>query len=130
MSHKKLNKRGFTLIELLAALVILTVIMGIAIPNISSSLERTKDKQNESRIKVLEAAAELYVTDHKNAIYNNLDNKNVDQCYISIEELDISEENKVDADDKPFNGKILFSQNDLSYKYIEKNDLNVSIEEC
>ena len=79
---KKLNNRGFTLIELLAAWVILTAIMGIAIPSISSSLERTKEKQNKSRIKVLEAAAELYVTDHKNAIYNKLGTN--DSCYINL----------------------------------------------
>ena len=40
---KKLNKRGFTLIELLAVLVILVVIMAIAIPSITSSIERSKN---------------------------------------------------------------------------------------
>lgn len=42
---KKLNNKGFTLIELLAVLVILIAIMSIAIPSISSSLDRTKEKQ-------------------------------------------------------------------------------------
>lgn len=37
-----MNKRGFTLIELLAVLVILSIIMGIAIPNVVSSLEKSK----------------------------------------------------------------------------------------
>ena len=55
----KLNDKGFTLVELLAALVILTAIMGIAIPSISSSLERTKEKQNAARVKVLESAPEF-----------------------------------------------------------------------
>ena len=75
---KKLNQKGFTLIELLAVLVILVAIMGIAIPSISSSLERTKAKQNESRYKVIESAAELYVTDHKNAIYQKMQDNGVD----------------------------------------------------
>ncbi len=63
---KKLNNRGFTLIELLAVLVILIAIMSIAVPNISSSLERNKNKQTESKKKLIESAAELYVTDHRN----------------------------------------------------------------
>ena len=42
---KKLNKRGFTLIELLAVLVILVVIMAIAIPSVTSSIERSKNKE-------------------------------------------------------------------------------------
>ena len=41
-------------------LAILIAIMAIAIPTISSSLERTKDKQDESRERVIESAAELY----------------------------------------------------------------------
>ena len=67
----ELNNKGFTLIELLAALVILVAIMGIAIPSISSSLERTKNKQNDARYKIIESAAEQYVTEHKNSVYNN-----------------------------------------------------------
>ena len=61
---KRLNQKGFTLVELLAVLVILITIMGIAIPTISSSLERTKAKQNQARYKVLETTAEMYVTDN------------------------------------------------------------------
>ena len=36
------NKKGFTLIELLAVLVILSIVMSIAIPNIISTLEKSK----------------------------------------------------------------------------------------
>ena len=43
---KKMNRKGFTLIELLAVLVILVVIMAIAIPSVTSSIERSKDKEN------------------------------------------------------------------------------------
>ena len=42
---KRLNKKGFTLVELLVVIVILGVIMSIAIPSITSSIERSKDKQ-------------------------------------------------------------------------------------
>lgn len=58
---KKLNKRGFTLIELLAVLVILVVIMAIAIPSITSSIERSKNKEKNMKIKLIESEAELYI---------------------------------------------------------------------
>ena len=37
-----MNKRGFTLVELLGVIVILSIIMLIAIPNVTAVLERTK----------------------------------------------------------------------------------------
>ena len=65
---KKLNKKGFTLVELLAVIVILAVIMSIAIPSITSSIERSKDKQKTQIIKLIESAGELYVDKHKNTV--------------------------------------------------------------
>ena len=52
---KRLNKKGFTLVELLVVIVILGVIMSIAIPSITSSIERSKDKQKTQIIKLIEA---------------------------------------------------------------------------
>ena len=57
---KKLNKKGFTLIELMVVIAILVVIMGIALPNITSSIERSKQKQKNSKIELITSAAELY----------------------------------------------------------------------
>ena len=62
----KKNNKGFTLIELLAVIVILIAIMLVAIPSIMSSMERSKDKQYEAVKSIIEAKAELYVSDHKN----------------------------------------------------------------
>lgn len=109
-----INNKGFTLIELLAALVILTAIMSIAIPSISSSLERTKVKQDATKKKLLESAAELYVTDHKNAIYKKLNNKN--SCYIALDLLDVNDENKKDSDGNALNGVVEFTKPD-TYNY-------------
>lgn len=132
--NKRLNQKGFTLVELLAVLVILVAIMGIAIPTISSSLERTKTKQNESRYKVLETAAEQYVTDHKNAIYSNLDNNSTNSCAIQIGSIDfLTEEEMLDADDNPLNNHyIIFTRpndnNPSNYEYSEDNQgLNTCI---
>ena len=65
---KRLNKKGFTLVELLVVIVILGVIMSIAIPSITSSIERSKDKQKTQIIKLIESAGELYVDKHKNTV--------------------------------------------------------------
>lgn len=115
------NNKGFTLIELLAALVILTAIMSIAIPSISSSLERTKGKQDETKQKILESSAELYVTDHKNAIYQNLKNNRKTSCYITLDLLDTLEENKKDSDGNDLGGVIVFSRDDNTYTYYSRN---------
>ena len=68
---KKLNRKGFTLIELLVVLVILVVIMSIAIPSVTSSIERSKQKQKKSKIMLLESAAEIYIDRHRNSIESN-----------------------------------------------------------
>ena len=64
---KKINKKGFTLIELLVVIVILVVIMSIAIPSVTSSIERSKDKQKKQVIKLVESSAELYYDSQKNS---------------------------------------------------------------
>ena len=114
----KLNNRGFTLIELLAVLVILTAIMGIAIPAISSSLERSKDKQNKSRIKLLESAAELYVSDNKNEVYRNMGSST--SCGILLSTLVsknyVSSDAIKDADGNKLGDYVLFNRNNLSYE--------------
>ena len=61
---KKLNKKGFTLVELLVVIVILVIIMSIAIPSITSSLDRSKAKQRDAKVKLIESAAEIYADRH------------------------------------------------------------------
>lgn len=76
---KKLNRKGFTLVELLVVLVILVVIMSIAIPSVTSSMERSKQKQYNSKIELLESAAEIYIDRHKNSLESD--------CIILVEDL-------------------------------------------
>ena len=127
---KKLNNKGFTLVELLAVLVILIAIMGIAIPTISSSLERTKDKQNKARYKILESAAEQYVTDHKNSVYERLGNNN--SCFFELNALSeyLSIDDMKDADGNEITGGVIFTRPHedgdgnkipVSYKYENTN---------
>ena len=117
---KKLNDKGFTLVELLAVLVILIAITGIAIPTISSSLERTKDKQNEARYKILESAAEQYVTDYKNDVYINLNNLGRNSCFITLTDLSeyLSSDDMKDADGEELTGRVIFEKPN-NYNYTE-----------
>ncbi len=42
MGKRRLNNQGFTLVELLSVVVILSILMAIAVPNIISTLDRNK----------------------------------------------------------------------------------------
>ena len=121
---RKLNNSGFTLVEVLAVLVILIAIMSIAIPSISSSLERNKGKQDENKKKILESAAELYVTDHKNDFVSNEYN-----C-VTLETLKnngyINDEDMLDSDDNTFMGRIDCNVTTNTYTYISDASLNSS----
>jgi len=114
-----INNKGFTLVELLAVLVILAAIMGIAIPSITSSIERSKEKQNNQKKKMLESFAELYVIDHKNAIYKNIPEDG--SCYIRVTTLEskgyLPEGANETDDGDPINGTILFNRKTNTYDY-------------
>ena len=118
-----MNNKGFTLVELLAVLVILSVIMGIAIPTISSSMERTKSKQDKTKQKMLESYAEMFVTDNKNAVYTKLGTSGT-ECHITLSMLEkyLSDDAMKDANGNQFNGYILFTRANgslpPSYKYV------------
>lgn len=81
----KLDNKGFTLVELIGVMVILIVIAMIAVPNISSSVERTKAKKNNEISKSLEYATELYLSENKDKRTDFY--KASGSCYISIDSL-------------------------------------------
>lgn len=84
---KKLNNKGFTLVELLAVVVILVIIMLVAIPNISSSIERRKIK-NETKMKeVIIDASELFVTNKEESISSNLKHCYTKKCIVRMSDL-------------------------------------------
>lgn len=59
------NNKGFTLIELLGVIVILTIVLLVAIPNITSTFERNKDNIDEHKKNVILSAAEIYANRYK-----------------------------------------------------------------
>ena len=64
----KLNNKGFTLVELLAVIVILLAISMVAIPNITASLEKNKNRLSESQKKIIVSSAELFISENKNSL--------------------------------------------------------------
>lgn len=89
----KLNRKGFTLIELLAVVVILLAISVMAISSISSAIERNKNKQNETKQRMIVSYAELYYQEHKNS-YSSIDNfcvtvnELINYKYLTVEEAE------------------------------------------
>ena len=75
-----MNDKGFTLIEVLAVLVILSLIMGIALPAVSNSLEKSKSNQKKVEEKRVVNAAEMFASDYKFEFKSN-------NCYITINKL-------------------------------------------
>lgn len=72
----KINNKGFTLIELLGVIVVLAAILLIAIPNLSSTLERNKNKIDDNKRKNIISAAEID--------FSNNNCNYTDSCVISI----------------------------------------------
>lgn len=68
---KRLNRKGFTLIELMVVIAILVIIMGIALPNITSSIERSKSKQKDAKIELIISSAEIYFDRYSTASKTN-----------------------------------------------------------
>lgn len=106
----KLNKKGFTLIELLAVVVIMLAISVMAVSSISAAIERNKKKQDNAKKKVIESYAELYYQEHKNSLSG--------KTCISLDKLNLSDKESVDADGDQFDGCISLS-NDEFLKYKE-----------
>ena len=138
--NKKLNNKGFTLIEVLAVIVILLIIVGIAIPNISASLDRQTCKTTENKAKLIESAAQFYVSDNRNKVNDNLDADR--KCKIEIEVLEgktfditdniwkndpdkekyINSDDLKDGNNQPFDGYVIYDKLNETYTFCFNND--------
>ena len=132
---KKLNNRGFTLIEVLAVIVILVIIVAIAIPNISASLDRQTCKTTVNKAKLIESAAQFYVSDNRNNIIKNMGSE--DKCVITTKELEgkyfnsdeskweldndkkkyITADDLKDGNNEEMNGKVIYDKLTETYTF-------------
>lgn len=84
-----MKKNGFTLVELLSVLVLLSLLMGIAIPGINRISKNMKTKSYNEKKELIESAAVLWGQDNKTLLQRDKNcNDDIDSCYkISIENL-------------------------------------------
>lgn len=114
----RINNKGFTLVELLAVIVILLAISVIAIPNITASLERNKNKMSESQKKLIASTAELYISENKNTItyYSSFV---AGTCCLSINTLEsmgyLSSDDLKDANGNVISGYINYINNKYEF---------------
>ncbi len=59
-----MNKKGFTLIELLIVVAIIGIVAAIAIPNLLTAIQKSKQKSTMGDMKSIGTAVESYMTDH------------------------------------------------------------------
>lgn len=111
MKSKRFNNRGFTLVELLVVIVILIAIVSLAIPSITSSMERSKDKINAGKLEVLGSAGELYLSSKNRSKLNTYYSGD---CYVTLTELKtdgyISDEEMKDANGDKFGEQVYWDK--------------------
>lgn len=110
------NQKGLTLVELLATLVILALVLGIIIPNVSKSVRNKKHEITNYQEKIIEEATESYITDEIN------NNNNLECATKNISVNTLIENGYLDDDYDKFKSQqvkvecIKKSDNDI-YKY-------------
>lgn len=78
-----MNNKAFTLIELLAVIIVLSLLMVIAVPTISSVTKTTRESAYETKVKNIISAAKLYGQDN----YGLIKNKTNSQLKIKVSDL-------------------------------------------
>ena len=84
--HIKINNKGFTLRELLGVMVILATVVAIAIPTISTTLNKQKEKDIEHNKEQVVSKVELYYDKIKNDLkkYNKETSFSTGDCKVRI----------------------------------------------
>ena len=119
---KKLNNNGFTLVELLAVIVILLIIMGIAIPSITSALSRSEEKQFKAKKELILSEVEIRLS-KKDGFYGLLKEGS---CYLTIDKLKelgwITESMAEDNDGNSITIYVYYDTTAKKFKYINTDD--------
>ena len=61
-----MNKKGFTLVELLAVILLVTIVGGLAVPNIMSSINNSKKNTFLLDAKRMVSKAEFFISSNRN----------------------------------------------------------------
>ena len=64
-----MNKKGFTLVEVLLVIVLIAMVTAIVLPNITDSIETSKEKKFESYASLVKDNLEMYVMDNKEDLW-------------------------------------------------------------
>ena len=83
----KLNNKGFTLVEILAVITIFTIITGVALASVISSINTSKESAYKLMVNhIVTASQTLYEEiDFGNRICNYNNNGKTDTCYTNID---------------------------------------------
>ena len=68
-----MNKKGFTLVEILSVLVLISLLLGLAIPGINKISSNMKKKCYSKKVILVESAAELWGQDNKTLLQSSSD---------------------------------------------------------
>lgn len=118
IKNSSINNKGFTLIELLVVIVILVAIVSLAIPSLTSSMERNKEKINKGKMELLCAAAEQYASE--NLTMTKLGAFKKGLCPISLNIL--KENGYIDEEDlKDADGNSFIKENVTSIMYVDSS---------
>ena len=114
-----MKKNGFTLVEMLLVIALIATITAIIIPNITSSIDTSKEEKYNSYVKLLEENLEMYktdlnITDNKTLTFNQLKSRvseiNIGEC--EVNELKIQKETngfsycaKIECNEKTYESK-------------------------
>lgn len=139
-----MNKKGFTLVEVLTVIVLLSLILGIAVPNITKASKKAKERTLLTKVKNIEKAAILYGQDHRgdfdinNSTYNqNNTNKEkfkyclngdtvINNCYYFNKGNSIIVENLIENSE----GKKYINADDESGNIVNPTDKEKKLNSC
>ena len=94
-----MKKNGFTLVELLSVLVLISLLMGIAIPGINRISKNMKTKSYNEKKELIESAAVLWGQDNKTLLQSTSCRVNgVDYSCYRISITSLIEEDYLDYD--------------------------------
>ena len=94
------KNKGFTLVELLAVIVILSLLLVIAVPNVIAISQRIRKNMYCSKIEDIESAAKIYGNDNIDVLETTANNKIEINVYTLVSNNLFKKENKDCDNDK------------------------------